>query len=385
MSAPPFKTKGLCSYISVSPAFDPVMVERGFSNVKSVLNNVIPFVVWEKSITFAPNFKIFIDMTRILTENELNKMVGQSVTDELVNDLLINATNMRQTKDVAEYWQYRSQCERDIDALNLDTDEGRKEFARALMKRNIDNYTLDNTDLEPMLRNMGYRLYDSDFLKIRQEMEMREKWGDALAEEYMNVHDECVRMRLDHHYFDKDHRHENRYGAMIDRNYPLLYSISTFSDYNASIEIHKVYSYGEKYVHILDVAPNVVRLIIQLLKGDIAKKMEWEQKMQWNGDVNLQDIVRQVQPFFPKYSIEVEVGKRQNDGNVKPYEAIVVYDKSYGDNKSYGYCGSLTINKGSDGIARLSCRVPLCGESSYAVTKDKVIDKVREEIESMIH
>jgi hypothetical protein len=109
----------------------------------------------------------------------------------------------------------------------------------------------------------------------------------------------------------------------------------------------------------------------------VDEELKYRDSMKWKGELDINAIVDMVKPLFPTLNISAREGKRGCDGNINNYMAIVVYD---------GKCqmGSMTLNLDNRGIACLTCRVPLCGESSCDVTNDNVINAIVDDIKFMI-
>lgn len=81
--------------------------------------------------------------------------------------------------------------------------------------------------------------------------------------------------------------------------------------------------------------------------------------------------------MFPDLDIKIAEGRRQCDGDVT-YKAIVVNDKKGCQ------LGSLTFYKDEHDIVGMSRRVPLCGESSWNISKAEFEEELRDAIKFMI-
>lgn len=270
--------------------------------------------------------------------------------------------------------------------LNLKTISGIKEYAKRLNDKGVKGYDLIyNVDLGWALDEMNVSLgkMHESMRRIDSEKTLIEKYGD-LAKEYIEVFDKCLELHLDHHYFDGCmSRGHNSFVLQMGndklKDYPTLYSISTFDDnYNCTIQIENYHNYKEKFVHLTDFGVLGIKMVTKLLKSKVEEELEYREKNAWQGELNLNTLVEQVKPLFPNLTIKVANGKRQCDGNVDPYDAIVVYD-------GRAYVGSLTLGYNEyKGVVQLSCRVPLCGECGCDVNNDNVILNISDYINYMI-
>ena len=89
-------------------------------------------------------------------------------------------------------------------------------------------------------------------------------------------------------------------------------------------------------------------------------------------DFTLESALQVARELFPKLGISIQTGRRQCEGNIPCYEAIVVD----------GY-GSLTFGKSDHGIVTLCCRTPLAGEHGYKVKSDTLREDIKSAIEFM--
>lgn len=262
------------------------------------------------------------------------------------------------------------------EGIDLKGINGKKEFAKRLMANGFNRWShIYSSAFELGINGLGY--YASEITiamrLVDEENELMSNFGEVGAE-YIKAFDKCLDLNLDHHYFDK----HNRFGAEMHMvGFPILYSISTFSDsYYCSLQFENNH-YNEKFVRSNELDNvDAYRIITHLLNEKINEELAYREKAKWHGEMNLETIVAELKEIFPKYDIIVNVGKRGCDGDVEPYKAIVVYD---------GKCqlGSLTLEIGSRGVAVLCSRVPMCGEHSYDVTNDDVIECISEEIRFM--
>ena len=271
--------------------------------------------------------------------------------------------------------------------LNLKSTKDLEEYANKLMNVGISTYNIYYyVELEIALEELGLsvgRVYSAIKLLCSKEV-LIEKFGECDAiDEYINVFNKCVELNLDHHYFDGacNYTH-NRYVLEMGndelKRFPTLYSISTFSEnYNCSIEIDNYNNYKEKFVHLTDFGISGVKMVTKLLQSKVDSALKYRETMKWKGEMNINAIVDMVKPLFPNLDISVREGKRGCDTNTPNYKAIVVCEGK-------SQLGSMTLNVDYRGIACLSCRVPLCGESSCDVTNDSVLNAIRDSIKFML-
>ena len=95
-------------------------------------------------------------------------------------------------------------------------------------------------------------------------------------------------------------------------------------------------------------------------------------------DFTMEHALEVAQGLFPNETIELLTGKRQCDTESKPYQAIVV-------GKGVDQVGSLTFSKSKHDVVSMSCRVPLAGESSYKIKRDKLRECIKDAIEFMLN
>lgn len=264
--------------------------------------------------------------------------------------------------------------------FDLNTIAGCQEYARHLLSQGVGESLFVRLPLYDELCSEGYNVSRiiGAFRQLKDWEVLIKKFGANLAEAYIKVYNECINLGLSNFYFDEGFKRTNRYGKAIDCKYPLLYGIYIYGDsYNAFIKIEQPYApYNEKHIRLMDINASALPLIILLLKEKISAVKAERQKNQWEGDIDLAALVAEVCPRFPNNVIEVRRGKRGNEGNCAPYDAIVICDKD-----GRGQYGSITIGKDKWGVAYLSCRVPLAGEHSYVVTKESVINGLTEAIQ----
>ena len=270
--------------------------------------------------------------------------------------------------------------------IDFSTMSGLKDYTKRLMNSGVNDFNLYyNIDLDIALGELGLSRYKiKDIMRMIDDAKnLIEKYGDV-ASEYIAVFDKCRELHLDHHYFDScgSSSHNSfvlQMGNDTLRSYPTLYSISTFDgQYNCTILIENYRNYSEKFVHLKDFGAVGIKMITKLLKEKVDAELAYRQDNAWKGELDFNAIVAEVQPMFPKLNIKVSVGKRQCDGDVEPYKAIVVYDGN-------SYVGSITLGYNSyKGVMQMSCRVPLCGESGCDVNNDNLIDNIVKSINFMI-
>jgi len=270
--------------------------------------------------------------------------------------------------------------------INLNTIKGMKEYTKKLVDCGVDEWNIyNNYKLQCALEDMGlYTCTIKDTMRLlKGEKELIAKYGD-IAKEYINVFDQCKELSISHSYFASWEKiyNNNTYVLEMDnselKKFPTIYSISTFDgEYNCTIQLYNFRTYKEKFVHLTDFGVVGMKMITKLLKSKVDEELKYRDSMKWKGELDINAIVDMVKPLFPTLNISAREGKRGCDGNINNYMAIVVYD---------GKCqmGSMTLNLDNRGIACLTCRVPLCGESSCDVTNDNVINAIVDDIKFMI-
>ena len=262
------------------------------------------------------------------------------------------------------------------------TKEGRKAIAFALKERKLmDRYYTDD-DVFDILRGKGVSPSS-----VRDEIRLEETKKDFLAKfgdvamEFINTLDKCFGI-LDEYTMVDSHWNQwhNDYAKNVCPQYKTLNEVIIRRDtYNLTLELKNYNGYNEKFVRLLDVADaQFLALITRILNEKYDKEMEYRKEKAWKGEINLESLAEQLQPLFPNIKISVRIGKRQNDGDCKPYKAIVV-------GEGIDQLGTITLGIDNRGIGILTKRVPLCGESSCEVTNDNVLSSLKGAVEFMLN
>ena len=268
----------------------------------------------------------------------------------------------------------------EANGFDLQTNKGRKEFARLLSSMGVKRYELRCKyegefvwlDVYP------YQIIDAfDF--VESEAHFIETYGEE-GKAYVEVYDECLDMLGSHHFYfdDWSNRTHNRHAESLDWDYPCVYSFSVYNSgtYNESFQLKNFRTYNERYANVEEFGIDGVRLATKLLKEKIEEETAYRKRMRWKGELDIEGLASELQSMYPKLEIVCRSGKRQCDGDCEPYKAIVVYDEG-------SQCGSVTLSINEVGICGLTRRVPLSGESSWDVTNEDVMDSLRECVEFM--
>ena len=270
-----------------------------------------------------------------------------------------------------------------IKPYDLSTREGRRSLAIRLNEEKLMGEWYINDDVYDILRfhkDVSPSSIKNELSLIKSRKELIAKFGDV-AIEFINTLDKCFGIlneytKVDSHW----NQWHNDYAKKVCPSHKTLNEIVISKDtYDLTLELKNYNEYKEKYTTILKCADaQFLALITRILNEKYDKEMEYRKVNAWKGDIDLESLAEQLQPLFPNVKISVRIGKRQNDGDCKPYKAIVV-------GEGVDQLGSMTLNIDHRGIGILTKRVPLCGESSCEVTNDSVLASLKGAVEFMLN
>lgn len=274
---------------------------------------------------------------------------------------------------------YKEMCKL-IKSFDAKTREGRKQLAVIL---NAEGYLKEYwTDimLQDALEDCGVSASDlkCELSLISSAKMLIEKYGDV-ARKYIETFDKCTPILSDYIGVDSHWNQWHNDYARSFSDYKTLNQISVFGDtYDVTLELKDYDYYKEKYVRLSNCDTKAIELVTRIIMEKYQKEIEYRKKNAWKGAMDIDALAEQLQSLFPNIKISVRIGKRQNDGDCKPYKAIVV-------GEGIDQLGSMTLNIDHRGIGILTKRVPLCGESSCEVTNDNVLSSLKGAVEFMLN